>query len=116
MYLPGETITHMWVNVHKTIIANSLKKKWKQPKCLINSRKDKPIVEYSHIRVPYHSKNEKNTATSMEKAWKYIILEEGSRSIQTTSICIKFKTKQHVITDCLRNIYMDGSSEEEKGG
>ena len=27
MYLPGETITHMWVNVHKTIIANSLKKK-----------------------------------------------------------------------------------------
>ena len=30
------------------------------------------------------------------------------------SICIKFKTKHHEVTDYLGDIYMDGSSEEEK--
>lgn len=39
MYLPGETITHMWVNVHKTIIANSLKKNGSNPSVLSTAEK-----------------------------------------------------------------------------
>lgn len=58
-------------------------KTWKQPRCLSTAEKDKYIVVYSHTGVPYHSKNEQNTTPSMEEAWKYISLEEGSTSIQT---------------------------------